>query len=253
MYYTYAYLREDRTPYYIGKGKGKRIYKKSNRCCAPPKDRSNIIILKKNLTEEEAFRHEVYMIAVFGRKDLGTGILRNLTNGGEGKSGFVMSDDTKNKISKAVKGENHPLYGKTPSEETKKRMSIANKGRVISDEWRKKMSDSRKGRPGTYGFKGKKHSDETKQKLQEINCGRTHSEETKKKLSLLTSGINHRQYGKPLLEKTKQKLKEINTGQNNPNYGKHWWNNGQISKLNVECPGDGWVRGRMIKKKVEEE
>jgi hypothetical protein len=252
-FYTYAYLREDRTPYYIGKGQKMRIYNKNGKPCGVPKDKSRIIFLKQNLTEEEAFKHEIYMITVFGRKDLGTGILHNRTDGGEGKSGCRHNENTKKKISKAVSGKNHPLYGKTPSEETKRKMSIANKGRVISDEWRKNLSDSRKGRPGTYGFKGKKHSDETKQKLREINCGRTHSEETKKKLSLLTSGINHRQYGKPLLEKTKQKLKEINTGQNNPNYGKHWWNNGQISKLNVECPGDGWVRGRMIKKKVEEE
>jgi len=249
MYYTYAYLRENKTPYYIGKGKGERIYKKSNRCCPPPKDRSNIIILKKNLTEKEAFRHEMYMIAVFGRKDLGTGILRNKTNGGEGKSGFVMNDDIKNKISKAVKGENHPLYGKTPSEETKEKMSIANKGRVISDEWRKKISDSHKGCSGTYGFAGKTHSEETKQKMREMNCGRTHSEETKNKLRLLNGGKNHYQYGKPLLPQTKQKLKEINTGQRNPNYGKSWWNNGHISKLDVECPGDGWVKGRIILKK----
>ena len=35
------------------------------------KDKSRIIFLKQNLTEEEAFKHEIYMIAVFGRKDLG--------------------------------------------------------------------------------------------------------------------------------------------------------------------------------------
>ena len=85
FYYTYAYLREDRTPYYIGKGTGKRIYK-TDRRVKPPKDKSRIIFLKQNLTEEEAFKHEKYMIAVFGRKDLGTGILRNMTDGGEGSS-----------------------------------------------------------------------------------------------------------------------------------------------------------------------
>jgi hypothetical protein len=53
----------------------------------PPKDKSRIIFLKQNLTEEEAFRHEIYMIAVFGRKDLGTGILHNRTDGGDGSSG----------------------------------------------------------------------------------------------------------------------------------------------------------------------
>jgi hypothetical protein len=85
FYYTYAYLREDRTPYYIGKGKGDRIYS-TKRTYKPPKDKSRIIFLKQNLTEEEAFKHEIYMIAVFGRIDLGTGILHNLTDGGEGVS-----------------------------------------------------------------------------------------------------------------------------------------------------------------------
>ena len=86
FYYTYAYLREDRTPYYIGKGQGNRAYKKDRREFKPPKDKSRIIFLKQNLTEEESFKHERYMIAVFGRKDNGTGILRNLTDGGEGGS-----------------------------------------------------------------------------------------------------------------------------------------------------------------------
>lgn len=86
-FYTYAFLRRDGTPYYIGKGTGKRCYDNTGRrVCKRPRDKSRILILKKGLTEGEAFKHEIYMIAVYGRKDLGTGILRNLTDGGEGMS-----------------------------------------------------------------------------------------------------------------------------------------------------------------------
>jgi hypothetical protein len=46
FYYTYAYLREDGTPYYIGKGKGNRI-KSKQRNINPPKNNSRIIFLKK--------------------------------------------------------------------------------------------------------------------------------------------------------------------------------------------------------------
>jgi hypothetical protein len=102
-FYTYAYLREDRTPYYIGKGTGKRIFEKRKRCCRPPKDKSRIIFLKQNITEEEAFKHEIYMIAVFGRIDLGTGILHNRTDGGEGASGAVVSEETRRKKSELGK------------------------------------------------------------------------------------------------------------------------------------------------------
>jgi len=80
-FYTYAYLREDRTPYYIGKGTKDRAYKDDSRCCArPPKNR--ILILKNNLTEEQAYKHEVYMINHYGRKIDG-GILHNINEGGE--------------------------------------------------------------------------------------------------------------------------------------------------------------------------
>ena len=94
-FYTYAYLREDRTPYYIGKGSGKRIYSTNRSGLKPPKDKSRIILLKENLTEEEAFKHEKYMIAVFGRKDLGAGILHNRTDGGDGCSGRIVSEEQK--------------------------------------------------------------------------------------------------------------------------------------------------------------
>ena len=111
-YYTYAYLRKDKTPYYIGKGRGKRIYSK-NRLINPPKDKSLIIFLKKNLTEAEAFKHEIYMIAIFGRKDLGTGVLRNLTDGGDGASGAVRSEETRKKLSVIKSGEKNPQFGRT--------------------------------------------------------------------------------------------------------------------------------------------
>lgn len=126
MYYTYAYLREDRTPYYIGKGKGNRLNEKKGRPCnLPPKER--IIKLKQNLTEEEAFKHEIYMISVFGRIDLGTGILRNKTNGGDGASGAIITEETREKLRASN-------IGKKKSDKARKNMSIARTGKKDSEE-----------------------------------------------------------------------------------------------------------------------
>jgi len=91
-YYTYAYLREDGSPYYIGKGKGNRAYVKHWRSKVrggyfTPPEKDRILILKNNLTEEQAYQHEMYMIKILGRKDLGTGILRNMSDGGKGGKG----------------------------------------------------------------------------------------------------------------------------------------------------------------------
>jgi len=109
MFYTYAYLRKDGTPYYIGKGKFRvkrrdqeRIHSKNKRIELPSRNRR--IILKTFEEEAAAFKHEVYLIAVFGRKDLGTGILRNLTDGGEGASGRVLTETHKKRISNTNKG-----------------------------------------------------------------------------------------------------------------------------------------------------
>jgi len=172
IYYTYAYLREDKTPYYIGKGKGNRAYRRRDKGIKPPKDKSKILILKQNLTEEESFRHEVYMIAVFGRKDLGTGILHNKTNGGDGVSGAVVSDETRRKMSEALKG-------KPRSKEIRRKISESHKGKTHSEESRRNMSESQK---------GKTFSEETKRKLSESQKGKNHSEETRRKMSEARKG-----------------------------------------------------------------
>ena len=214
-YYTYAFLREDRTPYYIGKGKGNRAYRRRDKGIKPPKDKSKILILKQNLTEEESFRHEVYMIAVFGRKDLGTGILHNRTNGGDGVSGAVVSDETRRKMSEALKG-------KPRSKEIRRKISEAHKGKTHSEKSRRNMSESQK---------GKTFSEETKRKLSEAKKGKTFSEEHKRKLS-------ESQKGKSRSEESKRKLSEANKG-------RKWWNDGCGNrKRMVECPGDGWRLGR---------
>tara|TARA_R110000868_G_scaffold209581_1_gene459447 strand:+ start:118 stop:801 length:684 start_codon:yes stop_codon:yes gene_type:complete len=148
-FYTYAYLREDRTPYYIGKGQRKRRYQKDGKPCAVPKDKSRIIFLKQNLTEEEAFKHEIYMIAVFGRKDLGTGILLNKSNGGEGSSGFIASEEFKKKLSEIHKGKKlspqhkeiliNSRKGKSNSQQHNQLISKALTGIIRSEEMRDKI------------------------------------------------------------------------------------------------------------------
>ena len=104
MYYIYSYLREDLSPYYIGKGKDQRAYSKGRNEVRPPKAKSQVRILKDNLTEQEAFELEKLYILMFGRKDNETGILRNKTDGGDGASGAVRSAETRKKMSEAQKG-----------------------------------------------------------------------------------------------------------------------------------------------------
>jgi hypothetical protein len=146
-FYTYAYLREDRTPYYIGKGSGNRIFSKKDRVINLPKDKSRIIFLKQNLTEEEAFKHEKYMIAVFGRKDLGTGILHNRTDGGEGVSGYRHTAKTKVKLSKIS-------LGRVLTDRQRKNVSSSMRGKKKTPEHSKNISKGKMGEKNpNYGKK----------------------------------------------------------------------------------------------------
>ena len=128
-YYTYAYLREDRTPYYIGKGKGNRAYvDHKGYVFVPPEDR--VLILKHFDNEEDAFKHEIYLIGVFGRKDLGTGILWNRTNGGDGTSGAILTETTRSKMSQSRLGEKNHFYGRKHTPKSISKMKESLKGRT---------------------------------------------------------------------------------------------------------------------------
>jgi len=163
MYYTYAYLREDKTPYYIGRGKHHKGFKyhrmSQHTCGVPPQDRR--IILKDNLSKQEAIKHEEYLIHLYGLISDETGILRNYVRDSRGGS----------------------YKGRKLSEETKQKMSLAMKKRWESgvydtQEYKDKIAESNRQNPRV-----KKHSEQTKEKQRKASTGRIQSEETKKKRS----------------------------------------------------------------------
>lgn len=152
-YYVYEYLRTDNTPYYIGKGRKNRAFTKQGHTVPlPSKDR--IRFVAENLSSEDAKNLEVELISKYGRKDNGTGILRNMTDGGEGSPGRIATAEQKRKMKEA-------RAKQITTDETREKMRQTHTGRIHSEETKKKMSLSSSGR---------KNSPETIQKIKEARA-----------------------------------------------------------------------------------
>ena len=109
MYYTYGHYKADsKQLFYIGKGKGRRAHEKDSRS-----DYWRNIVNKYGYTveifaewesEQDAFIHEKFLIECF--QDLTD--LCNLTDGGDGCSGYVWTEEQKAKLKLRTKMKQEP-------------------------------------------------------------------------------------------------------------------------------------------------
>jgi NUMOD3 motif len=189
VFYTYLYFRQkDATPYYVGKGVNSRAFSPQHNVPVP-KDKSRILIQYWE-SEDKSLDMEEWWIALYGRKDLGTGILRNLTDGGDNppsKKGFKHSEEARRKVSEALerqyasgeRSRDGGMLGKHHSEESRNRIGISNTGKKHSEESKKKMSLAKLGKKVVNYPKSRKViSEESRAKLRMSQQARRERENT---------------------------------------------------------------------------
>jgi hypothetical protein len=188
-FYVYAWTRPDTgAVFYIGKGHGKRdvspkanpIFKKIVAKLKAAGMQPTIARIHENLSEPMAFEMEREEILRFGRIDLGTGTLANLTAGGEGPSGLVHSEKTRRMRSAS-------LLGKPKSEEHRANISAAATGRTKTPEHIEKIASQARGR---------KASADTLAKMSASQSGKVLSASHRSKIALASIASPPRQTNK---------------------------------------------------------
>ena len=213
----YAYFdKKDNSVVYVGKDsyidKGKRKrdhmlpstynHQRFNRVLQnnPSRYEYKEIFVFDEISNTELNHLEMQQIALFNPKF-------NFTKGGDGFKGGKQSEESRRKIS-----ENNARYwqGKTFSEEHRKNLSKARKGekrRPLSEETKRKIGEANR---------GKIRTEETRRKLSEAHKGYTPSLETRRKMSEAWKGENHPYYGKPLPLEIRKKISETLKGRKLP-------------------------------------
>ena len=191
-FYTYLWLREDGIPYYVGKGnKTTRRRGRAYRKGSPSEDR---IIVQDHESEDAAFFAECFLIGFYGRKNIGTGCLINLTDGAEGAAGAIRSQESRRRMSESKKGKpllklrgrsrpdtvkvalrefrkNNPIQGYDPVEHSRAMSGSGNpmygKKRVFDAAWREKLSS---------GKQGHTISEDTRHRMSVARTGRRYGE-----------------------------------------------------------------------------
>lgn len=211
IYYVYGLFEKDKDePFYIGKGKGYRIkdhMARAKRGVDYPLYRKirkldyeyDALMFFENIDEDTAFYAEKHLIKKYGRRTKKeNGTLLNITDGGDGASGYNPSKETLIKLSIASSGENNPMYGKRGKDSPLHGRPSGMLGKSHSSETKKKMSEARKGRdihPNTLKAlyeNNPMHNPESRAKYDEV----IKSAEFKAMRKKQNTGKNNGMYGK---------------------------------------------------------
>lgn len=181
------WLREDGTPYYVGKGYGERAFRRGS----PPRNRITLLYWPDEAT---ALAYEYYLIDFFGRKDLGTGCLRNFTDGGKGTPN--LSGEARYKIGAGHRGKKfgprtvevkqkirEALRGRKLIRGHVRKVQASLLGRELSQEHRQHIGNALRGRKKNPFSEEHRRNIGRAQLGSKRNLGKPRSEETRKKIS----------------------------------------------------------------------
>lgn len=164
-WYVYRHIREDKNiPFYIGIG----CLKNYGRAKQKDKDKRNsywnrivgktkwkVEIILDGLTKEEASEKEKEFIKLYGRVDNSTGILCNMTDGGDGTFGVVFTEDRRIKLRESKIGNLNPSFGVKQSQETRNKKSIEFKKAWLNYSTEERENRIKKSRQGVLKVQGK--------------------------------------------------------------------------------------------------